>query len=74
VPPMGGLLDGYLNEDEEASALGVVTRTLRSWRQRGEGPPYVKVGRQVFYPIDDGTAWLKTNVRAPVRTGRKAER
>jgi hypothetical protein len=74
VPQSERLLGGYLNEDEEASALGVVTRTLRSWRQRGEGPPYVKVGRQVFYPIDGGTAWLKANVQAPVRTGKKAER
>ena len=74
MPQSGRLLDGYLNEEEEASAFGVVTRTLRSWRQRGEGPPYVKVGRQVFYPIDGGTTWLKTNVKAPVRTGKKAER
>jgi hypothetical protein len=29
------LLDGYLNEDEQAAELGVVKRTLRSWRQKG---------------------------------------
>jgi hypothetical protein len=68
------LLDGYLNEDEQAAELGVVKRTLRSWRQRGEGGPYVKIGKQVFYPIAGTAAWLKANERTPVRSGKKAAR
>jgi hypothetical protein len=68
------LLDGYLNEDEQAAELGVVKRTLRSWRQKGEGGPYVKIGKQVFYPIAGTAAWLKANERMPVRSGKKAAR
>ena len=70
--PKGNALAGYLTEDQQAAALGVVTRTLRSWRQRGEGPPYVRVGRRVFYRIDGSAAWLKANEQAPVRSGRAA--
>lgn len=70
--PKGKVLDGFLTEDEQAAALGVVTRTLRSWRQRGEGPPFTKVGRRVFYPIDGSAAWLRANTKAPVRSGRAA--
>jgi hypothetical protein len=68
------LLDGYLNEDEQAAELGVVKRTLRSWRQKGEGSPYVKIGKQVFYPIAGTAVWLKANERTPVRFGKKGER
>jgi hypothetical protein len=74
VPQMGRLLDDYLNEDEQAAELGVVKRTLRSWRQRGQGAPYVKIGKQIFYPIAGTAAWLKANERAPVRSGKKAAR
>jgi hypothetical protein len=73
VAPKGRLLDGYLNEDEEAAELGVVKRTLRSWRQKGEGAPYVKVGKQVFYPIAGSAAWLKANEQTPVRSGKRAK-
>jgi len=72
MPRKGKVLDGYLNEDEQAAALGVVTRTLRIWRQRGKGPSFVKVGRRVFYPIAGSAAWLKANEQAPVRSGRAA--
>jgi hypothetical protein len=74
MAPIKRLLDGYLNEDEQAAELGVVKRTLRSWRQKGEGGPYVKIGKQVFYPIAGTAAWLKTNERTPVRSGKKATR
>ncbi len=64
------VLDGYLTEDEEAVALGVVKRTLRTWRKLGKGPPYTKVGRRFFYPIAGNPAWLKANEQMPVRSVR----
>ena len=73
MPQMGRLLDGYLNEDEQAAELGVVKRTLRSWRQRGEGGPYLKIGKQVFYPIAGTAAWLKSKEKNPVRSEKKAK-
>jgi hypothetical protein len=67
------LLEAYLNEDEQAEELHVVKRTLRSWRQKGEGAPYVKIGKQVFYPIAGSAAWLKANEQTPVRSWKRAK-
>jgi len=58
-PPRNRLLANHLDEDEQAAELGVTTRTLRSWRQRGYGPPFIKVGRAVFYEVSASIAWLK---------------
>jgi len=63
-------LDGYLTENEEAAALGLTVRTLRSWRKLGKGPPFTKVGKRIFYPIDGNPAWLKANEQMPVRSVR----
>jgi hypothetical protein len=66
------LLDGYTPEDQMAKARGVTTRTLRAERQRGDGPPWVKMGKQVLYPNEGFRNWLKANERRPVRAGRAA--
>jgi hypothetical protein len=60
-------LAGYLPEAEMAKSRKVTPRTLRAERQRGDGPPYVKDGKKVFYPIDGFRAWLKGMERHPVR-------
>ncbi|MEW6490299.1 MAG: helix-turn-helix domain-containing protein [Thermodesulfobacteriota bacterium] len=36
-------------EREAASQLGMTVRALQNWRSRGEGPPYIKLGRSVRY-------------------------
>jgi hypothetical protein len=66
------LLDGYTPEENMAKARGVTVRTLRAERQRGDGPPWVKMGKQVLYPNDGFRNWLKANERRPVRAGRVA--
>jgi hypothetical protein len=58
---------GYSSEQETAAALCVTIRTLRKWRQRGMGPPWVKVGRRVVYSDDSRTTWLKGQEVRPVR-------
>jgi hypothetical protein len=63
-------LAGYLSEDRIAEKRRVSKRTLRSERQRGAGPPFVKLGKQVFYPLDGFRGWLKAIERQPVRSGR----
>jgi hypothetical protein len=63
-------LAGYLPEDQIAAKRRVSKRTLRSERQRGDGPPFVKLGKQVFYPLDGFRGWLKSIERQPVRSGR----
>jgi hypothetical protein len=61
---------GYSSEPETAKALSVSLRTLRKWRQRAMGPPWVKVGRRVVYSDESRAAWLKGQEVQPVRMER----
>ncbi len=65
---MSQLLDDYISEHKAAVQLSQTVRTLRSWRQRGEGPVWVKIGRLVYYPQSGIPAWLKSLEQKPVRT------
>lgn len=48
-----------LDSKEAASFLRVTPRTLRNWRHRGDGPPYIKLGRAVRYTKKDLEDWIK---------------
>ena len=65
------ILDGYVPEDHIAAVRGCGKRALRSERQKGMGPPFVKLGKRVLYPIEGFRGWLKDNERNPVRSMRK---
>jgi hypothetical protein len=39
-------------------------RTLERWRQTGDGPRFVRVGRAVRYRRSDLDAWLESRVRS----------
>lgn len=46
----------------------VALQTLAHWRNKRQGPPYVKFGRTVLYPLDKLEAWeaeqmVETNAR-----------
>jgi hypothetical protein len=44
--------------------LGQVTSaTLATWRSRGNGPKFVKVGGRVLYRLADVAAWEAKNTR-----------
>ena len=51
------------NESEEAARLHLSKRTLQAWRVRGDGPPYLKVGRAVRYDPRQTDEWLATRAR-----------
>lgn len=44
------------------------TRTLRSWRQAGEGPPYITVGGRIRYLGQDLNDWLEQQKVRPEQT------
>lgn len=46
-------LDPNLDETKAAADLGMKPGTLRSWRSRGLGPPYTKIGGRVRYDPAD---------------------
>ena len=50
-----------LSPSEAAERLGVKYGTLRNWRWRGVGPPFLKVGRSVRYRLVDLADWLDDN-------------
>jgi len=48
-----------MNVSEAAAMLGVSTCTLRRWRLRGFGPPFMRVGpRNVSYSLKDIEIYL----------------
>ena len=62
-----------LNENAVADLLGISTRTLQSWRVKGGGPAYTKLGRAVRYRRVDIDRWIDANVTSSTseETGRE---
>jgi hypothetical protein len=56
--PVGNDED-FLTLPEVAEILRVPVNTLRWWRQRGDGPPFFKVGRHLVTTIGDLRAWIQ---------------
>jgi len=50
-----------LTAKEAAASLKLSVSWMAKARQRGEGPPYVKLGRSVRYSPSALVAWLKSN-------------
>jgi predicted DNA-binding transcriptional regulator AlpA len=46
-----------------ARLLDCSTKTLETWRTKGFGPRWVRVGRLVRYREADIHAWIESNVR-----------
>jgi hypothetical protein len=55
--------------DQKALAWrwGVSVRTLEGWRLRRKGPPYLKLGRRVVYPLEGILEFEQAQLR-PMRT------
>jgi hypothetical protein len=60
-------IPGYTPEAETAKELNVGVRTLRKWRQLEIGPPWVDIGRAIYYPDEPRAAWIKSRVVHPER-------
>ena len=53
LPPL------YLNVFEAAEKLRLAVSTLNKMRVRGDGPPYLKLGRRVLYNEDGLRDWAE---------------
>jgi len=42
----------------------ITVGTLRNWRALRIGPPFIKVGKAVLYPIEELDAWDRKNLVA----------
>lgn len=47
----------YYTTEELAIKMRVASQTLRHWRMKREGPPWVRFGRRVLYPRDGFATW-----------------
>lgn len=57
------ILSDQMKHTEVAAQLGISPRTLDRWAALGEGPPRIKVGRQIFYRRASVRAWLEARER-----------
>lgn len=55
------LLDGFIPETEFARQRGVTRRTCQRDRQLRKAPPYIRLGRQIYYRLDAVRDWLVKN-------------
>ena len=44
----------FLDTEGAAARIGggITPRAISYWRQHGGGPPYVRLGKRVMYPVD----------------------
>ena len=54
-----------MQEMEAAGYIGVKPATLRTWRSRGKGPRFVKIGRGVWYMRRDLDAFIAAQSSSP---------
>ena len=53
-----------MNDVEAAEILDMAPTTLRKWRTNGQGPSYIKLGKNVRYRMEDLTAYLQKQMVA----------
>ena len=70
TPPM---LEGYLPESEYARQRGVSVRTCQRDRALRQSPPYVVIGRQVYYRIEAVREWLVARESNATRTAQSLQ-
>jgi hypothetical protein len=49
----------YGDEREVSRITSIAVATLRTWRVRGGGPPYIKANRSVKYDLGEVDAWMR---------------
>lgn len=52
------LSERLLTRAEVADLLQIPVKTLARWASRGEGPPYLRVGRHSRYDAEELRRWL----------------
>jgi DNA-binding transcriptional MerR regulator len=63
-----------LRTSEAAREIGVAPSTLRDWRCRGVGPPFVRAGKIALYDKGDLKRWQDRHRVDPEGVRREAAR
>src|ERR1035437_1343225 len=66
--------ENLLSPEELAHTLEVAETTLADWRSQKKGPPYAKIGRNIWYPRDRVERWIKSQVRETSNVGDESRR
>lgn len=53
----------YLTEKKTSDRIAVSKSALRKWRRERLGPPYVKLGRMIRYPLGELEKWMNKRLR-----------
>jgi predicted DNA-binding transcriptional regulator AlpA len=59
------ILKKLISTKQAAEMLGTTVGTLKSWRSRGIGPNWVKLGAAVRYDVEELLDFIKRNTRVP---------
>ncbi len=59
--------EAFDGDGEVAAEQGLSVRTLARWRVLGEGPPWIKRGRRIFYRRKSRKEWFAGQERGGVR-------
>ena len=62
----------YISERHVAAMLGCAPRTLQRWRTEGKGPPSTKIGRKVYYELNELQKWMDREKKHRPMTQRSA--
>jgi predicted DNA-binding transcriptional regulator AlpA len=54
---------GIISTEELAAALDIPLSTVVTWRSRGGGPNFVRLGKHVQYRVEDVRAWILANLQ-----------
>src|SRR4051812_38935833 len=55
---MNLLRDNLFTPEELAQSLDLSPATLAGWRSERRGPPFIKVGRRIWYPKETFNGWM----------------
>ena len=53
----------FISTEELSELLDIPAPSIATWRFRGEGPKYLKLGRHVRYDVSDVEQWLRERTR-----------
>lgn len=68
--PRQRVLEEFATEEELAQEFKVTVQTLRRWRRRKVGPPWLRGPGGVLYHIPGSQKWLQNNLVMPQRACR----
>jgi hypothetical protein len=63
------MIDEYLTPGglSERYKAKLSTKALANMRSEGKGPPFIKIGRKILYPLADVRAWEAARLRLSSR-------